>query len=410
MLWARTRSKEARTPRVSWSMQGSSLTIGLLLVGLSVVGCAPHEDVTPQIEVSPNVKGRLKLMPGHGPGDSDEPIGQPSTPPREAAPAFARALSDEGVLKGEAATGKPGDLVIGNDEIVLVVRARVGEALEIADVGDAKNKVDGMGAFVPGALARKDAPAGAFVVERSQAYASEDGSAKIVVGGRVEGMSVTTTLALAKTDRAVLITTTYDNDGDKPAGPFDARDEIGWGPSRPFAPKGATNGAASGTDAREYKGAYVGAAGPRVSYAVTSTTGEVDATIGPKSTRVHLDRELLVSAHSQKTFDRVLVVGARSDSSSVVAELVRASGGDLGTVSVRLAGGAATSPTAPITLLVRTASGEDALTIVGTPSEIASCDLPPGVFTIRSASLPPGEGTLVTVRKDQTSEITVRAP
>jgi hypothetical protein len=143
---------------------------------------------------------------------------------------------------------------------------------------------------------------------------------------------------------------------------------------------------------------------------VTSTTGEVDATIGTKVTRVHLARELVVSAHSQRSFDRVLVVGARPDSSSVVAELVRASGGDLGTVNIRLAAGTSAHPSAPVTLVVRTASGEDALTIVGTPSELAACDLPPGVFTIRSAGQPPDEGVIVSVHKDHTTEITVRAP
>jgi hypothetical protein len=219
-------------------------------------------------------------------------------------------------------------------------------------------------------------------------------------------MRATTTIALAKTDRAVLVTTTYENDGDKPAGPFDAHDEINWGAAHAFAPKGISSG---GVDAREYKGAYVGGAGPRASYAVTSTTGEVDATIGAKQTRVHLDRALVVSPHSQHTFDRVLVVGARPDSSSVVAELIRASSGELGTVNVHLAG-ANIDPSAPLTLLVRTSSGEDALTIIGTPSDISACELPPGVFTVRSAEQTPAEAATVTVRKDQTTDVTVRRP
>ena len=81
-----------------------------------VAACPRPTDRIPQIAISRGLEGRLALAPGHAGTPRLKPAAQPNAdararPPHEAK-ASARRLS---------ATGKPGDWVLENDEVIFVI-------------------------------------------------------------------------------------------------------------------------------------------------------------------------------------------------------------------------------------------------------------------------------------------------
>src|ERR1019366_6458992 len=81
-------------------------------------------------------------------------------------------------------------------------------------------------------------------------------------------------------------------------------------------------------------GPYVCAVGQSVSYAVTSTEGDVDAVSGPSSTETTVRKKVPLGAHETTHYERVFLVGARADTSSLVGELALAAGQPVGAVKL----------------------------------------------------------------------------
>ena len=118
----------------------------------ALIGC-PREDVTPQIEVSPGVGGRMGLLPrraGTGGRQSGEGV---TADAGKAAKARVHRLVKGQELAGKTAVGRPGDLVLENDEVVFVIDqlgAGTGFAESggnVIDAADAKTRIDELGLF-----------------------------------------------------------------------------------------------------------------------------------------------------------------------------------------------------------------------------------------------------------------------
>src|SRR5690606_34292635 len=84
-----------------------------LLAALAFAACGPRGDHTPRIEVTPGAAGRIGL------------IASRAGARRDASDARARVhpMAEGGSLGGPSATGKPGDWVLENDEVVFVIDA-----------------------------------------------------------------------------------------------------------------------------------------------------------------------------------------------------------------------------------------------------------------------------------------------
>ncbi len=380
---------------------------------LSASGCATPGGAVPQIAVSPEAAARSCIIHTCG----TPPADLAGVPVRPDAPAYVHVME---ARHGEDTANAP-DVELGNPEIRLLVRARVGVPLELLALGDADSyRIDVSAAptlaprIVVGALVGADGTERGLITDRVTMFPAEDGSATVTVFGH-DGANAqvhaTTTFKLARGDRAVLVSTTIENTGTTPMDAADMQDHVTWAGMRAFVP-GATRANAA-VDAREFTGPYVAAVGDKDSVAFTSTEGEVAATLDKTSARIHLSRALALTPRSQKSFDRVMVVGTRADSSSVVAELLRASGIPTGAVRVSVfsredeSGTAVTPVTAgrPQELIVR-AGGADALT-VRMPSATFDVELPEGTFTIRSKGQPESAGVAVTIHAGLVANISV---
>ncbi|MBL9108747.1 MAG: hypothetical protein JNM74_05735, partial [Myxococcales bacterium] len=156
-------------------MASKSLGIALVFAGIALVaaGCPRESDYTPPIAVSPGVGGRMGLVPRHA----------GAVAPRAAAPGRARAhvMKAGEALLGTNAVGKPGDVMLENDEIVLVFDALGGgvgfaeSGGNLVDAADAKVRRDELGQMftffgvfprqaVYDALTFRDEPDGSAVV------------------------------------------------------------------------------------------------------------------------------------------------------------------------------------------------------------------------------------------------------
>jgi hypothetical protein len=282
---------------------------------------------------------------------------------------------------------------LGNAEISVRLRARAGAPLEITSFGDARSPHGPRVGLAT--LASPDGTERQLATDRVSMFTSEDGSATVTVSGHDPAnalLHATTTLKLARGDRAVLVSTTLENTGAAAAPAMDVRDRVTWAGARPFVP-GRTR-ASTAADAREFSGPYVGGISESDSVAFTTTDGEIKATLDKEQARLHVSEGLALGARSQKSFDRVLVVGERPDSSSVVTELMRASGLGLGTVHVEILESDGRPP--PYELVVRSGAA-DALTVV-LPRAAFDVELPEGAFTVRSKGQPENAGVAVTVR------------
>ncbi len=405
------RRRPVRVSEESMTTKLAALVPVLLLLLLSASGCATPGGAVPQIAVSPEAAARSCIIHicGTPPADLSGVTSRPD------APAYVRAVAGQGEDAANAA-----DVELGNPEIRVLVRARVGVPLELLSLGDAEpygHVTPTAPRVVIGALLGADGTERGLTTDRVTMFPAEDGSATLTVFGHDAAnaqVHATTTLKLARGDRAVLVSTTIENTGPTPMDAADMQDHVTWASMRAFVP-GSTR--ASGlVDARDFTGPYVAAVGERDSVAFTSTEGEVLATLDKTSARIHLSRTLVLAPRSQKSFDRVMVVGTRADSSSVVAELLRASGIPTGAVRVSVfsredEGGTGANPATAVTaahpqeLIVR-AGGADALT-VRMPSATFDVELPEGTFTIRSKGQPEGAGVAVTIHAGLVANISV---
>ena len=111
---------------------------GVLALGLGAA-CGGPREVTPQIPVNPNAAARLNWL------------ATPAAPGPKAAPARVHVMREGEELGGPNAIGRPGDLVLENDEVVFVVD-RIGSSSgfaesggNIVDAADARTKKDELG-------------------------------------------------------------------------------------------------------------------------------------------------------------------------------------------------------------------------------------------------------------------------
>ena len=290
---------------------------------LAVAACPAPADVTPIIHVDPRAAQRLNWL------------AKLSASAEPAQPAVARVhvMKDGEQLGGPNAMGRPGDILLENAEVVFVVD-QLGSSAGFAESGG--NLVDAADAH-----ARKDELGqmftyfGAFprqgVYDTVTTGSGVDGSAWIEARGKElyePALAVTTRYTLHGPDRALLIETTVENTGDAPITLPALGDAVQWGAAEKVAPgkPRGFKGAASGP--------YVGGVGRFVSYALTSTEGAVDSVSGSSWSDTAQRKDVKLGPHDKTDYARVLLVGERPDTSSLVGELSLAAGKPVGSLEV----------------------------------------------------------------------------
>jgi hypothetical protein len=298
----------------------------------AVTACPAPADVTPIIHVDPRAAQRLAWFAKMAPPDEAEPVATPA--------ARGHRMKDGEQLGGPGATGRPGDLVLENAEVVFVVDQRgssaglPGSGGHLVDAADAHERKDELGQMLP----RLGASVGQGVCEAITSGTDPDGSAWIETRGRETAdvrLAVTTRFTLHGPDRALLVETTVENTGDAAAPLLSLGDLVEWGGAERVAP-GKPRGFVGPTS-----GSYVGAVGRFVSYAVTSTEGDIEAVSGTSSTETAVREKVPLAAHETTHYERVFLVGARPDTSSLVGELALAAGQPVGEVKLTVPGGGA---------------------------------------------------------------------
>jgi hypothetical protein len=304
--------------------------------------CRAGRDVTPQIRVDPNAAGRLNWLAQPAPRAASA---------TGAAPACVHVAKESEELGGPNAIGRPGDLVLENDEVVFVID-RIGSSSGFAESGG--NVVDAADAHVRrDELGQQFTYFGKFprqgVYETLTSGTAADGSAWIEAKGRElyePKLLVTTRYTLQAPDRALLLETTLQNTGDAPAVGLTLGDAIQWGGAEKIAP-----GKARGFKGPS-SGPYVGGVGRFTSYAITSADGTIDGVSGSTWTdTTGRDsagrREIALGPGQTASYRRILLVGERADSASLVSELTRSAGQPVGALAVRLIPGEGEGTVAP---------------------------------------------------------------
>jgi hypothetical protein len=389
---------------------GLAGVLGLVgLVGLvGLTGCPAPHDYTPLIHVDPRAAQRLGWFARQA--VPDEPA------PAAAARVHPMRAGEE--LHGPAASGRPGDWVLENAEVVFVIaqasaEADAGEgggsAGSLLDAADAQRRQDELGLLTL-ALGTTDAAGAAGEKSLYDAVASgtePDGTAWVQASrpardGR--SLAVTTRYTLHPPDRALLVATELENAGEVPIELSSIGDGIVWGTTEKVAP-GKSRGFQGASS-----GAYVGGVGRFASYALTSTEGNVEAVSGDSWTRTAQHTKVTLAAHARTTYERVLVVGARADTSSLVAELAMAAGLPVGAVKL-IVGDAH-----PGTQIELTPEGATEALTMAAPFEGV---LPLGRYRVAPLPLPlplpldagaaPPALPVLDVKAEGTAELTVRA-
>lgn len=295
----------------------------LLCIALfAVAACPAPADVTPMIHVDPRAAGRLDWI-----------ASKRQEKQASAAPARVHVMKEGEQLGGPNAVGRPGDLVLENDEVVFVVD-QLGSSAGFAESGG--NLVD-----AADARARKDELGQMFtyfgtfprqgVYDTLASGTGPGGSVWVEAKGRElyeAKLAVTTRYTLAAPDRALLVETTIENTGDAPLELPSVGDAVQWGGAEKVAP-----GKARGFKGPS-SGPYVGGVGRFTSYAMTSTEGDVEAVSGGSWTDTALRKGVKVAPREKVTYARVFLVGQRADTSSLVGELSLAAGQPVGAVKL----------------------------------------------------------------------------
>ncbi len=321
-----------------------------------LLGCPRAEDPTPEIRVVPGAAARALWIRGRwGATDAGAAVA--------GAPARVHAMKAGEELGGPNAIGKPNDLVLENDEVVFVINALGGSAGyaesggNIVDAADARARSDELGQVFTyfGTFPRQ------IVYERLTYGTTSGGVAWVLAEGKElydPKIVAATRYTLAASDRAVLIETVLTNKGDKPTDKLTLGDAIQWGAAEKIAPgkppgfKGASSGS------------FLGGLGRDVSYAITSTDGAIDAVSGSSWSDTAQKSDVVLAPSQSVQYARVFLVGERGDSSSVVAELMKTAGQEVGAVDVALvdeAGKPLTPP--PGSRVVLSRNGAEVLSI-----------------------------------------------
>jgi hypothetical protein len=345
----------------------------LVLTGCLVslgAACPAPRDTTPPIRVAPRAAGRFASFMGQ------RPAGAPA-----AKAARVHVMVDGEQLGGPNAIGCPGDLVLENGEVVFVID-RLGSSAGFAETGG--DVVDAADASVrKDELGQQFTYFGTFprqgVYDALSSGTSPDGSAWVEARGRElyeSNLLVTTRYTLQPPDRALLIETTVENAGAVPIDSLSLGDVIQWGGTEKIAPGMP----------RDFKGSssgpYLGGVGRFTSYAITSTEGAIDGVSGNSWTDTTQRRGVRLGPGQKTSYARVLVVGERPDSSSLIAELAKSAGQRVGAVAVDLRpseGETAVAVPPDARVSVQSSSGAEVITIhaAGAPPRLEG-ELPPG--------------------------------
>lgn len=375
------------------------LVLGALACA-ALVACPKPTDYTPPIAVSPGAAARANRISRFRAAAADA-----------GAPARARVhpLARGGELGGPNATGKPGDWVLENDEVVFVIDALGGgggfaeSGGVLVDAADARVRKDELGQLFTyfGAFPRQG------VYTTIDARQESDGSAVVVARGKElydAELDVVTEYRLAAGDRALLMRTTVKNTGAQPKTGLGLGDAIHWGGAEKVAP-GKPRGFKGPSS-----GPYVGGIGRFTSYAITSTEGEIAAISGGAWTDTEQKKNVSLAPGADVTYERVLVVGQRPDSASLVSELTRAAGGDVGAVEVVLADARGKPVVAPAgaKVVLGTDASPEVLSLVATgDGPTIAGEVPPGkwklAFAPSAGRRGDGRRIDVDVRKDAVS-------
>ena len=236
------------------------------LLALVLAACPRPTDGDPQIAISPGLDGRMNLAGGRG-----LPT-QPAVQTSPKARAHAQPMAAGKELAGPNATGKVGDWVLENDEVVFVIDALSGgggfaeSGGNLIDAADARARKDELGQLFTyfGVFPRQ------AVYTSIDAREEPDGTAVITAHGRElhdQALEVHTEYRLTGSDRAMLMRTTLKNTGTAEVVLPGVGDAIQWGGVEKVAPGKAIGfkGASSGP--------FIGGVGRHASYAITSTEG-----------------------------------------------------------------------------------------------------------------------------------------
>lgn len=356
-----------------------------LLAGLGLVACPKPTDGDPQIPIAPNLQERLNLIHGHG--DPTPRKAQPSvgTSPRS----HAHPMKTGEQLGGPNATGKAGDWVLENDEVVFVIDALGGDGSggfaesggNLVDAADAKARKDELGQLFTyfGTFPRQG------VYTKLEATDLPSGEAVIVARGRElydAALEVETEYRLAGADRALLISTTVKNTGKTDVVLPALGDAIQWGGAEKLAPGKAVGfkGPSSGP--------FIGGVGRFSSYAITTPDGTIAAMSGGSWTDTEQKKNVTIAAGASETYQRVFVVGERADVASIVTELTKASEGVVGALEIALVDAAGKPVKAPAgaKVLLATPAGDEVMTIVAATSDATfGGEVPPGKWLVSYA-------------------------
>lgn len=312
-----------------------------------------------------------------------------SAQPDASAPrARVRKLAKGEELGGPNATGRAGDLVLENDEVVFVVD-QLGSSSGFAESGgnlvdaaDARAKKDELGQLFTyfGTFPRQG------VYEEIATGATNDDAAWIEAKGHElfePKLAVTTRYTLAGGDRALLIRTILKNESDHAIAKLTLGDAIQWGGAEKFAP-GLSVGFKGPSS-----GPYIGALGRFVSYAITSTDLQIRAVSGGSWTDTIQTDETTLKPGDSAEYSRVFLVGMRADVASVVAELSHASGQALGGLEVALVDekGAPVKAPAGAKVVLSNAAGADVLSLRATnEGDVVGGEVPPGKYKVAYGS------------------------
>ena len=312
--------------------------------------------------------------------------GAPS--PATATPARVRVMKAGEELGGANATGRAGDLVLENAEVVFVIdQLGAGSGFaesggNIVDAADARARSDELGQLFSyfGAFPRQ------AVYDELTSGTERDGTAWVQAKGHelLEAkLVVTTRYTLAGPDRALLVRTVLENASDHAIAKLRLGDAIQWGGAEKVAP-----GKPTGFRGKS-SGPYVGGVGRTTSYAITSVDGQIDAESGASWTDTMQTPEITLKPGERTEYARVFVVGARGDVASIVAELLHATGQPLGALEVVLvdeAGHAVKTP-AGAKLVLADPRGQDLFSVRATrEGDALGGEVPPGKYQVAFAS------------------------
>lgn len=370
-------------PRRSNRDMGRPFAALALLAGLGLVACPKPTDGDPQIAISPNVQARFDRMHGHGAPASTKP--QASANARS----HVHAMTAGAELGGPSATGKPGDWMLENDEVVFVIDALGGgggggfaeSGGNLIDAADAKVRKDELGQFFTyfGTFPRQG------VYTKIEATELASGEAVVIARGHElydTALEVETEYRLAGSDRALLISTTIKNTSKADVVLPAVGDAIQWGGAEKLAPGKAVGfkGPSSGP--------FIGGVGRFTSYAITTPDGAIAAISGGAWTDTEQKKNVTIAAGARETYQRVFAVGERADVASIVSELTKASDGAVGALEVSLvdAAGKPVKVPAGAKAVLATPAGDEVMTLVAQAPDLAfGGEVPPGKWLVSYA-------------------------